>query len=270
MKFFRKILKTILSILAKWAIKKHDIELVVVTGFHGSEIVREGIYEILNQKYKVRRNVNEIIWDMSLPLAVLGYKDSRRNILEWLILISRASVYLLLGPKNKHILILNANCTYEETASFWASFLRPDFLIILNYTKESPIIDALIRSIKPEKTKVIYNGSEMGKDKLCKKDSKNSIKSDEIFVFADEENPGKDSTDLIFNKTNRKISYKNSEITIPVIVPKIFIPHIAGIFAFAVTYGFSLEEAGLETLKFDLGNILTKRIKEKIGKEGAN
>jgi len=258
MSIFRKFLKLVLGFLARWAIKKHQIELIVVTGFYGSEIVKEGIYEIFNQKYKVRRNTDQILWDMSLPLAVLGYKDRRRNFFEWLVLMARATFYLLVGPKNNHTLILNANCTYDETAKFWASFLKPDYLVILNEEKDSAIINSLLENLKPEKSVLIYEKDKVDEAKLKK------IEIDHKFTFAAK------GADLNYNQSKHTISYKSEELKIPSLLPSVIVPHIAAVFALCVNHGFSLDEAGLEALKFDLESILTKKIQQNLGKEGSN
>jgi|GEM_PF-1937571 len=255
MLIFRKALKGILSLLARRAIKRHDIELVVVTGFFGTEVVKEGIYQILNQKYKVRRNTNQIVWDMSLPLAVLGFEDRKRNWIQWIFLIARAAGYLLLGQKNKHTLILNANCTFQDTAKFWSSFLKPDYLVVLNYEKESAIVDSLIESLDPEKSVLIYDASNVKTEKLEK------ATAYKRYIFSADS-----SSDLIYKVEEKSLQVRTSKIKLPSDVPNVLIPFYAAIFSLCINRGFSFEEVGIETLKFDLDSFLIKRIEQNIGK----
>ncbi len=254
----RKILKQVLTVLSRWAIAKHDMELIVVTGFYGTEIVREGIYELLSETYTVRRNTTQIVWDMSIPLAVLGYPDKKRNLFQWIGLIIRATAYLAIGGKNPHKLILNANCTFEETAHFWAAFLRPDYLIVLNYDKDSKIVDALVGRLKPEKSILIYDKDNVDFEKL------NKAKYKDTFVY------GKNKVALVYNVQLREITYKEEVLKIPDAVPKVTIPHIAAIFAVVIKQGIQFSEAGFGALKFDMGALLVKRIKANFEKAGTN
>lgn len=254
----RKILKQIVRILSRRAIEKHDMELIVVTGFYGTEIVREGIYELLSETYNVRRNTAPIKWDMAIPLAVLGYEDKRRNTLQWLGVVIKASLFLLLGRKNPHKLILNANCTFEATAKFWSTFLEPDYLVILNYDQDSKIVDALLDKLNPDKSILIYD-----KDKVDQKRVKGA-KSKTVFVY------GKEDAPLTYDTKSRKISYKDEVLQIPKIVPKVTIPHVTAVFAVAIQQGIQLSEAGFSALKFDMGAFLVQRIKTNFEKAGTD
>jgi len=256
MSIFRRTLKFVLQKLAAWAIKKHDMQLIVVTGFYGTEIVKEGIYHILNQKYSVRRNTNQILWDMALPLSVLGYKDKKRSGFEWLWLISKATLYLAFGKKNKHILVLNADCTFKETAKFWAGFLKPDYLVIVNINEASPILETLLENMNGGQ--IIYD-----KDKAPEIDFGNTNTSKVIAV-------SKKSGDLIYNEKEYIIKYNRGKVKIPASVPKVVIPFIAGIYGTLVAFGYTLEEVSSESLKFDLGQILINKIKTNFGKERSN
>ena len=99
----RNILKFLLKKLSRRAIKKHDIEIIVVTGWYGTKIATDMMYTILSEKHKVRRNISYLRWDFGLPLAILGYEDKRRNIFDWIWLIIKANIYLVFGKINPHI-----------------------------------------------------------------------------------------------------------------------------------------------------------------------
>lgn len=248
----RLIIKKILAFLSSWAIKKHNIELIVVTGFHGSEIVREGIYELLSKTYKVRRNTSQIVWDMSLPLAVLGYEDKRRNIFQWILLIFRAIIYLSLGPKNQHILVLNANCTFEATARFWSSFLNPDYLVVLNYEKKTKILENLLKKTAKKNGKVIYNSDELGIDDFDK------------FDISRKFSYGQENADLTYTK--KLIDYKNNEVYFPENVMSFIRDYYVAIVALGVNHSYNFDQINDQMLQFDIATFLSKRIKENIEK----
>lgn len=251
----RLFLKRILSVLSRWAIRKHSIQLIVVSGFYGTEIVREGVYEILRSKYIVRRNTSPIIWDMAIPLAVLGYPDRRRNSLQWISLIFRAAGTLIIGPKNPHKLVLSANCTFPETSKYWSTFLSPDVLVVLNYEKESQIIESLLERVKDDGT-LIYD-----KDKVDIKKLETMNRPDKLVTYAEKD------ADFIYSIKKKYIEYNGEKLHIPKIVPQVTYPHIAAIFATSIKSGISVMDAGIEALKFDMGIILAKKIKINLEKD---
>lgn len=157
----RKLLQITLSYLSKQAIKKHDIELIVVTGGFGVNLVKEGVYSILSDRYIVRRNGRDIWWDLSLPLNILGYKDMQRSFPRWIALIFRISFYLVFGPKNKHILVLSAQSEKADTAKYWSDFIYPDTLIVINDYKDSRVTKSLIESTKLHKGRIIHNPEDL-------------------------------------------------------------------------------------------------------------
>ena len=250
----RKILKVILSLLSKWAISKHHIEVIVVAGFSGSEVVKEGIYQILKEKFIVRRNTEQISWDMSIPLAVLGYKDKRRNIFEWVSLIIRATGVLLFNRSNPHTLVLNANCTFGDTAKFWSSFLSPDYLVALSGPEDSEMIKNILKKLNSKKSLLIYDNAKFDKKYI------KQYKIKKALPFGEK---GTKSA-LEYDTEGRRLLYKGKEVKIPTITPLFTYSFIAGVFLTVINHRMSFEEVSIEALKFDLGIFLTKRIKQNI------
>lgn len=250
----RYVLKNILWLLSRAAIYKHDMKIIVVAGFYGTEIVREGLYQILSTKYTTRRNVNMITWDMSIPLAVLGYKDKRRSFFEWIGLFFKIIGTLLFAHKNPHILILSANCTFPETAKFWAEILKPDCLVILNYEKESRLIENLLERTKKEGM-IIYDNDLVNANYI------GDLNFMKVYTY------GEVKSDLLYNKKTKTIVYNFESIIIPQIVPSVTYPFIAAIFLTAMKNGMGFADVAIEALKFDLGSLISFRIKTNIEKE---
>jgi hypothetical protein len=59
----RRLVRFYLGVLSRFAIKKHKLELIVITGWYGTSIAREMLYTILGEHLKVRRNTRDIWWD---------------------------------------------------------------------------------------------------------------------------------------------------------------------------------------------------------------
>jgi len=153
----RNIFKKFISFLAKAAIKKHQMTIFVVSGWYGTEITREFIYSSLNTQFDVRRNLKNPWWDMSYPLTILGYEDKRRNPIEWIGLMFKASAQLLFGKKHKHYLVLNINYSYPHSIKYWSSFITPSYLVLTSYKKNYDFINKLMTVTIKNKGKIIYN-----------------------------------------------------------------------------------------------------------------
>ncbi|MFQ5493212.1 MAG: hypothetical protein ACE5DX_03575 [Candidatus Dojkabacteria bacterium] len=252
----RKLLRLILGLLSRLAIKRHKLELIVVAGWYGTSLAREMLYTVLSDRLKVRRNTSEIWWDFSIPLAILGYKDKRRNPFEWVLLIIRATLYLFFGRYNPHVLILDADCTYNSTASYWASFVKPDYLLVLNYEREAAVVRELVDSTDKKNATVIFNPETTSKS-LVKK-----LKKHRTFTFGKEK--GRSLT-VKTNKKKIKIGYNQKQIALPKsYLPSFSTDMLGGVFAVAVLKGLNLTEAGFNSLKFELPTKVVTKIRSKL------
>ena len=155
MRKLRTQLKNTLAWLAQWAIRKHNMELIVILGINGTEITKELCYYVLSNKYKVRRVTHKPWWDLSIPLSILGYKDKQRSFFEWIILIIRSYLYLLLGPKNEGSIIINLNYLHKDIMRFWSKIIFPDVLILSNFNSSNTEVQKFIDNTKSKNGKII-------------------------------------------------------------------------------------------------------------------
>ncbi|KXK27414.1 MAG: hypothetical protein TR69_WS6001000290 [candidate division WS6 bacterium OLB20] len=251
---FRRLLRFVLGSLAKSAIRKHSIELIVITGWYGTDIARELAYTVLNDTLKVRRNTREIWWDFSLPLAILGYPDRKRSVPGWILLLLRASLYLTFARPNPHTLILNADCTFDHTARYWASFISADCLVILNYDREAAIVRELLRTQKEGAT-VVYNPEGVPA-------SVQKFLTDKRTVTF-----GKKDQTLTLSVTKGTVSASagSSHTTFP--FPATFgitAETLGAVLALAYDKGIDLAEAAFNTLKFELPGAVLAKIRSKL------
>jgi hypothetical protein len=152
---YRKLLKNVLLILAKLAIRKHGIKFIVVCGWHRTKLVREEIYNYLGEDFNVRRNIQDIWWDLSLPLNILGYKDRRYTTKYWFKIIFRTIGALLTAPNNPHKIIIDLNFSDKNTSRYWKRMIKPETLVILNYKQsEKELFDVLIDSTEKNRGQV--------------------------------------------------------------------------------------------------------------------
>jgi UDP-N-acetylmuramyl pentapeptide synthase len=249
----RKLLQIVLMLLSKKALRKHQIELIVVTGWIGLDLVKDGIYQILSEKYIVRRNVNPVWWDLSIPLNILGYEDNQRGFLGWLNIILRSIFLIHFGPSNKHILILTAESGREDTAKYWKGFLMPSLLVVVNNKKESEVTNILVKNTA-QKGVVIYDKDDLGNTKI-KNGFDYGINTDATVMFKE-------------NKEKITVKYKKYSVSIP----KYFAPAftkgiIAPVIACAISKGMSMDEIANGFIKFDMRNTILKKLSNTIATE---
>lgn len=164
----RSILKVILEFLSKVTIKKHNIQFIIVVGWYGTELVKEGIYSILSEKYIVRRNTKSIWWDLSIPLVILGYEDKKYSVFGWINIFFRSIFALFLNPVNPHKIIINLNLAEKNTSEFWSRIITPELLIITsNKEGKSFIIHSLTQGLLEDK-KCIFISNDISEDIFMK------------------------------------------------------------------------------------------------------
>lgn len=150
----RKILAFVLKLLSKWAIKKHDMKIIVVAGKHGTKITGELISGMLEPDYTVRKQLEVSFWDFSIPLAILGLEDRRYNVIQWTGLIFAALFRLLLGNSNFTWTILQMNTFKEDIAHYWLDILEPEITTFVNIEDNPRKLESLLT--KKTKQQVVF------------------------------------------------------------------------------------------------------------------
>lgn len=255
MDFPRKILRSILRVLSKHALKKHEIELVVITGWYGTEIAKDMLYTILSEKLKVRRNIREVWWDFSIPLGILGYKDKKRNFLEWTRLVFKATFYILFGKSNPQTLILSADSHVDSVINYWSSILEPHYLVIINNKDHKKVVNNLINKVNKNGL-IICNPSKLSKEVNV------LLKDKNVYTFGEDK-----KSNIALNVDNEFVNIRSKDETIK--LPKKKTPSftqdiLGGIFAFAEYKEFSLEDIAYGILKFETPGRVLKLIKSNL------
>lgn len=226
---FRIFLKKILGKLSRYAVKKHRIEIIAISGWGGTSIVREMLYHVLKRKYHVRRNTKEVWWDLSVPLTILGYEDKQRNVFCWIGLVLRAVSSILFLPEYPHKIIVNLDTAHKDTATFWSDYIDPHIMVLLRQKPESKVLECYCNVKDTEDTMVVYNPYETTLPGKCKK----------TFTYA------KEDADIVYAKSKHTLTctYKNTNIKIKLPAVSVFVwKYIPPVVASAVVQGFSLQD----------------------------
>jgi len=252
---FRLFLKQQLKTLAKWAIRKHQIEIVVVAGWYGTEITRELVYSILHSKYRIRRITKNPWWDFSIPLSILGYSDKQRSLPEWLWLLFKANLRLLMGKPNPHTLVLNINYSNLETAKFWVSFLKPKYLLVTSFRDKLPVLNEIIKKTVENQGMIILNGDESRIWQPLLKDYSR------IFTFgtgteADLSYQMKDLNRVIMSYEGHNYQLQRN------LFPGVRNEILAGAVSMGLVKGIEVNEALFSMVKFEMPGRLLKKLKD--------
>jgi hypothetical protein len=246
----RILLQKLLTLLAKKAINKHPMELIVVLGINGTEIIKELGYTVLSNQIKVRRIINKPWWDLSIPLSILGYKDEKRSIIKWIYMIIKSYVYLTFGPKNPSTLILNLNYSHTSTMEYWSKILNPNILILSNYNKNIDSNEKFIENTANNNGKIIIHQNSQYKlsNKFQAYKHIYLIGNSKTSYLRSIDNNGKFT--FYHNKEKEEIDSKKLN----------FIPIDA--FEFAIVLGLikkiSLKNCIYQSLDFDMPTVLSK------------
>ncbi len=259
---FRLILKQQLKSLSERAIKKHKMEMIVVTGWYDTSIVKDLTYTLLHSKYNVRKMIGSPWWDFTVPLTILGYEDKKRSVLGWIILLIRSSFRLLFGGSNPQSIILNLNYTKDDTAKFWSSFVTPDILIVTHFNKDLKILENLLKNTKKDSGSIIVNSKDISEVKKIIGDY------EKIFVFGDKDEKKSDLFFRIAEQHRLIVKYQGKEYEVQTqFIPMIKYESIAAALSVAIVKGIPLLEALYSLLKFEMPLKLVKNIRGALDEE---
>jgi len=250
----RKTLVAIFSTLAKMAIKKHKIRLMIIVGNTATDIARELIYTVLKEKVNVRRNTYPIWWDLSVPLNILGYEDRRYSALGWLKTFVSVVSALILNKPNPQLIILNADSANKSTVKYWKNLVEPEYLVILNYQGNTALTDELIlRTINKSGT-IVIPAKVVREIPLMKKN-----KAKKVVTYANV------NSDLVIKTTANGEIYVKYESQEKILNRKALPANstlIAGaMFIVASKEGISIDDALFASLKYTFPTKLLSRIK---------
>lgn len=103
----KKILKKILRFLAKNVLKKYNPDIIGITGSVGKTSAKEAVFAVLEEKYKIRKNIKNYNNEIGVPLTILGCEAGNRSILKWaMVFLSGIMLIVFKDKKYPDILIL--------------------------------------------------------------------------------------------------------------------------------------------------------------------
>ncbi len=156
---FRRGLRRILTSLCLIAVNKHQLEIIAVGGWYGTDIAREAVFTILKRSgKKVRRIIHSPQYDWDIPLTILGINEVPTNPFAWITTLTHAIARLLFLKPNSGILVLQINSHDAGIMKYWMSFLSPSAVIVLNSHPGSLNLELLlVEKMQPDGILVLNN-----------------------------------------------------------------------------------------------------------------
>lgn len=162
----RKILQTILKFEAKLILKKHQPEIIGITGSVGKTSTKEAMYCVLENRFKVRKSIGSYNNELGVPLTIIGQKTAGKSLFGWLsILLKGLRLSFLKDKQYPEILILELGISYPNDMDYLTSFIKPNIACITSIS-EIPVHLKYFKNVENlaiEKIKLAESLSESGK-----------------------------------------------------------------------------------------------------------
>lgn len=161
-----KILFKILKTLARATLKRHQPDIIGITGSVGKSSTREAIFAVLKPHYKVRQSKKNYNNEIGLPVTVLGCQSHGQSIFAWLGVIIKGIFLATVGSRHyPQILILEMAADKPGDLSYLLKIIPKKLLKIGLITAISPThleFFKTIENVLTEKKTLIQNIRQNG------------------------------------------------------------------------------------------------------------
>ena len=170
---FKKIVIAIITFEAKMLLKRTHPKIVAITGSVGKTSIKDVTYEILKQKYYVRKSEKSFNSEIGVPLSVLGLPSGWNNPLHWIKNIIDGAFIALHPGKYPEILVLEMGVDRPGDMDKLTAWIKPD-VVVLSRLPDVPVhvefFDSpeavaiekrkLVEALKPDGVFVFNNDDE--------------------------------------------------------------------------------------------------------------
>lgn len=126
-----KILQKYLRFWSRVFLKRVEPEIVAISGSVGKTSAKEAVSQVLRKKFGagVRKSEGNLNNETGVPLAILGYRKSPKNIFDWFKILF-SSPFRALKKENLKVLILEMAADKPGDINYLVSFARPKIAVL--------------------------------------------------------------------------------------------------------------------------------------------
>lgn len=251
----RKILFTILRVLSRLVLLRYKPEVIAITGSVGKTSSKEAIFQILKNKFNIRKTRGNQNNEIGVPLTILNIKDTPgKNIFGWLKIFLKAIGMIIIRIKYPDKLVLEFGADHFGDIDYLVSFIPVNIGILTKISKVHIKYFKTEKSIFNEKRKIFKNIPSQGYAIINNDDQRIRILKDQlscrVLTYGIKNNSDIYATALQIVEKNKvigmnfKVIYQGN--TVPVFLPEsLGLPQVyaflSGI-AVAVVSGINLVE----------------------------
>lgn len=155
-KISKKLAQYYLWLLAKITLWHYKPSIIAVTGSTWRHPVKEKIFQILHDQFKIRMSPKNYNAEIGVPLSILGLSAESSSKLNWLKLLLFEAVKRALFDKNfPEKLILELAIDSPRDMDYLTTLIKPEIVVITNITSEYLDNFGSLDEIAKEYTKLI-------------------------------------------------------------------------------------------------------------------
>lgn len=160
----KKIVVAIITLEAKWVLRKYAPKIIAVTGNVGKTSTKDALFTVLSHKEHVRKSDKSFNSEVGVPLTILGCKNAWLDPLAWLSNIFEGLLLIILPSHYPKWLILEVGADRPGDISSIAKWLKPD-IVVLTRLPELPVHVEFFsgaEEVRDEKLSIIAHIKEGG------------------------------------------------------------------------------------------------------------
>lgn len=123
-------LEKVLRFMAISLLRRHQPQIIGITGSVGKSSAKEAIWLALKDKFKVRKSAGNYNNEIGIPLTVIGAKSGEKNFLRWLMVVLKWLLEMMRPFGYPKILILEMAIDRPDDMKYLTEFIRPDIGIL--------------------------------------------------------------------------------------------------------------------------------------------
>ncbi|MBI3627293.1 MAG: UDP-N-acetylmuramoyl-tripeptide--D-alanyl-D-alanine ligase [Candidatus Sungbacteria bacterium] len=119
----------ILAVLSRIYCWRYDPKIIAITGNIGKTSTKDAIVTVLSSRFRVRGPEKNYNNEIGVPLTILGWHNSAKNIFGWFIQLLRLPLSLMLDS-GVDILVLEMGADHPGDIDYLTKLARPDIGVL--------------------------------------------------------------------------------------------------------------------------------------------